>query len=278
MVRRITIPENKEEIHAMIYMLLVHKFAFSRTDIMAGKVIGQGQYDGGEIDEIINRINSLEPIQYIINTADFWGRKFFVDPSVLIPRPETEELVKQVILVASNFEAETPRIADIGTGSGCIAITLSLEMPRAQIFATDISARALLIANRNAVDLGAQVEFFEHDLLLEMLPVSSLDIVVSNPPYIPLEEKVRMSQTVHAFEPHDALFVLDDDHLLFYRALAVRAWDVLKDEGFLAVEINERFGADISSLFFNKGYSDVQVLTDLSKKERMVLARKPFNN
>jgi len=273
-VKRITITEGKEEIHAIVNMIFAHKFSLSRTDIMAGRPIGD-EYRAGDLDTIIARINHREPVQYIINEADFWMRKFFVDSSVLIPRPETEELVKHVISVASQRGSDIPRIADIGTGSGCIAITLALEIPQAQIYATDISKDALTIAQRNAVELGARVQFIEHDLLSGPLPFNAMDIVVSNPPYIPLEEMNRMSQNVYGFEPHTALFVPDDDPLLFYRALAASAWEILTPDGVLAVEVNERFGTEVSSLFSDKGYVDVHVHTDLSEKERIVVARKP---
>src|SRR5690606_21750060 len=164
------------------------------------------------------RINQYEPIQYILGKASFYGRTFFVSPAVLIPRPETEELVSLVKSHANEFHSDIINILDVGTGSGCIAITLGLEVGRANVTALDVSRSALEVASENAQQLGAIVNFQLHDILKQPLDFSP-DIIVSNPPYIPVNEKTQMPKNVTAFEPEVALFVPDNDPLIFYRAL-----------------------------------------------------------
>ncbi|MBA4056020.1 MAG: peptide chain release factor N(5)-glutamine methyltransferase, partial [Marivirga sp.] len=218
----------------------------------------------------VDRLNANEPIQYVLGETIFYGRKFLVNPFVLIPRPETEELVRLILSHLQQNRQKKPGILDIGTGSGCIPVTLALEFPSAKVSATDISDTALDVARKNALRLKASVHFYNSDILKDDLPATHFDVVVSNPPYIPWEEKAGMRDNVVEFEPHIALFVSDNDPLLFYRAIIEKALGALHSNGFLAVEINERFGKDIASLMTEKGFQEVEVIRDLFDKERIV--------
>lgn len=209
-----------------------------------------------------------KPIQYILGTAPFYGREFEVSPAVLIPRNETEELVHMII--KDNPEVGL-RILDIGTGSGCIPITLALEMKSPEVFGVDISEEALEMANRNNLILATGVHFQKLDILTEEIPFVYLDIVVSNPPYVRYSEKEKMHQNVLEHEPHLALFVFDEDPLLFYREIAKKASKVLKPGGKLYFEINEALGAATQGIMESLGYAQVRVLKDLNDRDRMVV-------
>jgi release factor glutamine methyltransferase len=266
-VARITLDESKEEVESIVYRLLESKFSLSRTDILLGKETGA---DIESLDQFIAQINCYEPIQYILQEEYFFGRKFFVDSSVLIPRPETEELIQHVL---SNSSKEKQTIVDIGTGSGCIAITLSLEMPQADVMATDVSEAALITSNKNNTHLSSTVKFIRHDILNQELPHHDLDWIVSNPPYIATSEKESLSKTVRDYEPHLALFA-ENDPLIFYKAIAKQAALKLKKNGRVIVEINERLGEETAFIFEQHGLMQVQILKDMYGKNRFILARR----
>ncbi len=271
LVNRIKINENAAEIRTIAYLIMEHVFSLTRNEILLEKEVESGRSEDEKINEIIRRINSNEPVQYVTGETMFYGRMFRVNSSVLIPRPETEELVRFVVtFLKENKAGEPVSIMDIGTGSGCIPVTLALEFPLHHISATDISAAALEVARMNALALKAPVRFFEHDILTEKIPLDGLDVVVSNPPYITPGEKESMKENVLAFEPHLALFVPENDPLLFYKAIAGKASMVLRPGGLLAMEINECFGKDIAALFKSFDFQDVEVISDLSGKDRMV--------
>ena len=271
-VHRITLPESKEEIRSLTYVIFDHVFALSRTDLLADKVIPVSDDQRQRLEEIVQRVNAHEPVQYILGEAEFYGRAFTVDRSVLIPRPETEELVREVLEFMDRKQPslKTITVMDVGTGSGCIPITLKLERPKAEVLATDISAEALMVAQQNAERLGANVRFIRNDILTEEISANDLDIVVSNPPYIAAREKEQMQPNVVKFEPHLALFVPENDPLIFYKALAVKAAKALRPSGMLCVEINERFGKEVSALFVEAGFNRVSVVKDLNGKDRIV--------
>jgi release factor glutamine methyltransferase len=271
LINRIKIDESRDEIQRMAYIILESIFSISRTDVLSERIAKIGSQEEKRITEIIRRINTSEPIQYILEETFFYGRKFFVNPSVLIPRPETEELVRLILKHLQQSGDQYKRtILDIGTGSGCIPITLALECPTASVMATDVSEAALDVAGKNASNLRASVHFFRNDILHDTLPLSNLDVVVSNPPYIAWEEKEKMHANVVEFEPHLALFVPDNDPLHFYKAIAEKATLALRSGGLLVVEINERFGQEIAELFSSHGFTEVDVIRDLSQKERVV--------
>lgn len=272
LVNQIKIEESHDEIQSMVYILLENLFSISRTDIMSEKEVSFGQAAQKEIAGIIQRINHQEPIQYIVGETEFYGRNFKVNPSVLIPRPETEELVRLILnhLDEAAGVNDTHSLVDIGTGTGCIAITLALEIARAEVFATDVSSLALEVASKNALDLKANVQFIVSDILKEEIPWQHLDLVVSNPPYITRREMEDMKKNIVSHEPHLALFVPDDNPLLFYKSIAEKAARALRKKGLLVIEINECFGRDVANLLAGYGFEELDVVRDLFGKERIV--------
>jgi release factor glutamine methyltransferase len=260
---RLTLQDH-DEVQAIALAIMEKTFGLSFTHILSEKEI-----EDQDLSSIINRINSHEPLQYIFGEADFYGRKFKVDPNVLIPRPETELLILEVL--KNNFS--TPRILDVGTGSGCIAITLQLEIPGSKVVGLDISEQAIALAKENSETLNANVEFI-HGNFLHDLTLGEFDLIVSNPPYVSKSEKKSMDKNVLAFEPHVALFVADDDPLIFYKAITFKSKTILKPNGKIAVEINERFGQQTKELFQAAGFDPVQIIRDLDGKDRIVSAVK----
>jgi release factor glutamine methyltransferase len=222
------------------------------------------------------------PVQYVLHESWFYGLKFYVDERVLIPRPETEELVEWVIAEARAADAAgsnvagsfSPVILDVGTGSGCIAIALKKQLPFADVYGCDISGEALAIARRNAADLQAEIHFLQLDFRdnrqWDQSPAPRY--LVSNPPYIPLKDKATMAAHVVEFEPHLALFVTDNDPLIFYRALVEFAGRKLAPGGAIFAEMNEELGSLVEELFRKAGFQQVIVKKDLQGKDRMIKA------
>jgi release factor glutamine methyltransferase len=222
----------------------------------------------------IQRLLTHEPIQYVLNEAWFCGLKFYVDRNVLIPRPETEELVEWII-TNCRFPVDKLSIFDIGSGSGCIPISLKRRIGKAEVWSCDISPEALDVAKRNAATLGAGVNFIEIDFLSredrDKLP--SFDIIVSNPPYVPQKDKAQMQPNVLQYEPHTALFVPDNDLLLFYKAMADFGEKHLNRNGNIYAELHESTGSAAELLFQSKGYT-TEIKKDMQGKERMLRAVK----
>jgi release factor glutamine methyltransferase len=270
-IAKISLEESPEELSAIGYMVLESVFGISKADILSNKMIETSPYFEMRLDEIAERINSEEPIQYILGSAWFYGRQFKVHSNVLIPRPETEELVDYIIKRYRSGNEIT--IIDIGTGCGCIAITLSLEL-NAKVFATDVSDEALRLAKQNNHILEGHGTFLRHDILNEELSFRNVDIVVSNPPYIAPEEKSDMKKNVVAFEPHLALFTPASDSLVFYKVIALKSSNSLKQNGLLITEINERFGKEVSEIFSANGFSNVEIVQDMQGKNRFVVGIK----
>jgi release factor glutamine methyltransferase len=230
---------------------------------------------GKKYDKFLKAIVGLkkhQPIQYILGDTEFYGLVFKVSPSVLIPRPETEELVDWII--KDSKEKQNISILDIGTGSGCIAVTLAKKLPNAKLFALDVSAEALKLAIINAETNEVEVEFIEADILDWDFGDLEFDIIVSNPPYVRELEKEAMSANVLNHEPHLALFVKDDDALLFYRTITAVANKILKPKGQLFFEINENLGEDTKQLLVDAGYEDIELKQDVFDKNRMLKAIK----
>jgi release factor glutamine methyltransferase len=257
MVSEIKIDESAGEVESIVYLVMHSLFGVRREQIIAEKDV---VYNEEELESIIKRINNNEPIQYILQEAEFCGRLFFVDKSVLIPRPETELLVNEVI---SFVNGRPLRILDVGTGSGCIAVTLACELKEATVMGIDISNAAIDVAHKNSLTFNTFVEFFVNDALADDLPET--DIIVSNPPYVAKAEMVTMSPNVLDHEPHLALFVEDDDPLIFYKAIANQ-----KAKAFF-VEINERFGNEVKSIFEKKGFK-AEIIKDIDNKDRIIKA------
>lgn len=266
-INKLKLPDDKEELLSIGFLVFENLFGLSRTEIMSDKSI----IDHSEkLQAVAARLNDHEPIQYILGEAWFFGRRFKVTPSVLIPRPETEELVQYVIDFYKRRASTHLDVLDIGTGSGCIAISLSLNFPSATIVATDISDEALSVAKQNDGANRSAVKFIQHDIINDALPLKQFDIIVSNPPYISNEEKGSMKSNVLQFEPHLALFVSGSDPLLFYRIIARRAKEALKENGMLCTEINAHFGREVSEIFSEAGFRNISVVRDLQGKERIV--------
>ncbi|UBM60871.1 peptide chain release factor N(5)-glutamine methyltransferase [Marinilongibacter aquaticus] len=252
------------EAQSTAYRLLEDGFQVSKIDIVLNKPV--------EIDRIahakaIERILDHEPLQQVLGFTYFLNRKFAVNREVLIPRPETEELV----LWAKELKLHAPNILDVGTGSGCIAVSLALEYPEANVKALDISEKALETAKNNALANGSKVEFMQCNFLKDG-PSGPFDLIVSNPPYIRELEATEMEKNVLEFEPHTALFVPDTKPLLFYEALA--NFGLQQEETYVLVEINSYLGLETQSLFLQKGYKEVQLRQDFYGKDRFVLAKK----
>jgi release factor glutamine methyltransferase len=265
-VNKITLPESLDEIHSIAYLVFEHVFRITKTEIFLEKQVDE--HEPEMLNMIAAKINEHIPIQYILGEASFYGRIFYVNPAVLIPRPETEELVR-LILNHPQAPSANCRILDVGTGSGCIGITLSLELPQADVIAIDISDEALDVAARNAKELNSKVQLLKYDILRNNVP-GLFDIIVSNPPYIASDERESMSRNVVAYEPHLALFVDNIDPLLFYKAIVKQAEVTLKHNGLLAVEVNERFGNEVAQWFTQNKFENVEVIKDLFGKDRFV--------
>ena len=281
------------EAKAIVRWVLDVRFGLSWTDILCGKVTELSAHDQTELEKNMQRLEKGEPVQYIIGVTDFFGRQFHVAPGVLIPRPETEELCRWILASDKYGLTRTVRenphpsdaevrvspsqsdanILDIGTGSGCIAITLALELPDAQVTAWDISDAALRIAAGNAQRLGANVSF-EHCDVLNISSSSKYSLIVSNPPYICEKEKSAMERNVLEHEPHLALFVPDDDPLLFYRAIAQYASEALKPQGALFFEINPLYADDLAHLLRMMSYQDISIRQDQFGKPRFLKVTK----
>lgn len=241
-------------------------FGLSKADILCGAVEEMTAEKAAELNKIFGRLMEGEPVQYVLGRAEFCGRWFSVRPGVLIPRPETEELCAWI--TADSKASASPKVLDIGTGSGCIAITLQLDMPESNVTAWDISADALDVARENAQQLGANVSFVKQDAL-NAKPEGEWDVIVSNPPYICEKEKKDMAVNVLEHEPHTALFVPDADPLLFYRAITRLAVQTLSKGGRLYFEINPIYADDTCRMMQAEGMTAVELRSDMYGKQRM---------
>lgn len=312
--KRLTAIYNEREAQAIVRTVLDALFGMSLTDICLGKVTQLSADDTTRLEKIMQRLEKSEPVQYVLGAEWFAGRLFDVAPGVLIPRPETEDLVKWACdeakekednskeergkeekevskkreapkkeeqLLSSLFknnkevpekgeEAPHPSILDIGTGSGCIAITVALALPQARVTAWDISTDALAIAAGNAHRLGASVRFEHQDALSAPDDEERWDVIVSNPPYICDRERADMSDNVLSYEPELALFVPDSDPLLFYRAIARYASKALKPGGRLLFETNTAYAHEVAQVMANEGFTAIEVRNDCFGKPRMV--------
>jgi release factor glutamine methyltransferase len=273
----------------MADMLLEHFTSFSKGDRLMNKEADLTQQQEVAIHKGVERLLKHEPIQYIMNKCWFYGMELFVDPSVLIPRPETEELVAWIIsdVRASGYnvfsrgtadadETDLLKILDVGTGSGCIALALKKAMPQAEVWGCDLSEEALIVARRNGSALDIRVDFQGLNFLdqLQQKQLPTVNILVSNPPYIPIRDKDLMNKNVVEHEPHTALFVPDEDPLIFYRALAKFASHRLHENGSIYMEIHEDLGNDVVRLFSDEGYNKIELRKDMQQKNRMVKVSK----
>lgn len=260
------------EVEGFIRIIFRHLLHYEPVDILLRKDTVLPGFIPDKIDKVVEELKKSRPVQYIFNEARFHGHDFYVDGSVLIPRPETEELVD--IIVDENGLSDLS-VLDAGTGSGCIAISLALALKFPEVTAVDISEKALEVARRNAAALNARnIDFVCCDMLDMPVEVGKYDIIVSNPPYIAESEKAGMDRNVLDYEPSGALFVPDDDPLRFYKALSRFGADALKPGGRLYFEINSRFPAEIKKMLDADGYVDVELLRDMQGLWRFARAHK----
>lgn len=261
--------KHPREAQAIIQRILEHYFQYDQVSRVLDKPLTITQAKQQLLEETIQRIRKHEPIQYILGEAPFLGRDFKVSPAVLIPRPETEELVYHIIQ-----ENAQPGLAilDIGTGSGCIAITLQKALPAAQVEALDISQQALDIAQSNAQRWQTDIHLIQADILRDPLPTKHWDIIVGNPPYVRLSEQKWMQRRILDYEPRQALFVANDDPLVFYERIIALAPAHLRQRGKIYLEINEAFGRAIAHLLAEARFEAIRVRQDLQGKDRWVVA------
>lgn len=259
------------EIVSMAKLLLTQVFDMPAIELYAGKDNSFSANERNRLDDILVRLQKYEPIQYIIGVEDFYGLTFEVDRNVLIPRPETEELVDWVI--RENI-GRGMRILDIGTGSGCIAISLAKNLKEAEVVSWDISEGALQVAAQNCRRNNVEVRLEQKDVLQAIPPDEQFDVIVSNPPYITEKEKVEMEANVLDWEPGMALFVPDDAPLLFYRRIAELGRRMLVPQGRLYFEINREYGQQTMDMLKELGYRNVELKKDISQNDRMIKAEK----
>ena len=255
-------------IAALVIEHRLHLDALQRRMQAQGPVPAEMQ---AQLPFLLTRLLAHEPVQYVLGTAHFAGMELEVTPATLIPRPETEELVQ--LVVAGQRARPGLRVLDLGTGSGCLALALARALPGAEVLAADISEEALAVARRNAARYAPAVTFQQFDMLREMpagLAPGTLDVLVSNPPYVRESERAQMRANVLAWEPATALFVPDEDPLLFYRRLAEIGAVLLRPGGGIYLEINEALGDETAALLVAQGFADVRVLPDMFGRPRMV--------
>ena len=274
--RRLAQVYDEGEAKAIARMVYEVRFNLTLSDLFIGKDTQLSANDQAELAEITQRLEQQEPVQYVLGQADFCGRTFLVNQHVLIPRPETEELCRWII---SEFRDESLEfrdcsILDIGTGSGCIAITLAADLPKAEVTAWDISGEALQVARENAKRLHFNVIFELADALSTPLDHERWDVIVSNPPYICNKERARIEANVLDHEPHTALFVSDDSPLLFYSAIAQYGLTALKTGGRLYFEINPLYAQELAEMLSMMSYHDIEIKNDTYGKQRMIRARR----
>lgn len=263
------IPE--QESHALIYLLMDVKFSLDRKDIITDRPIPLKNAELKELEAIITRLNKQEPLQYVLGITEFYGLPFNITTDVLIPRPETEELVD---LIIKENPYEGLKILDIGTGSGCIAISLGKNMNPSKVDAIDVSAKALDIARENSHLNKVEINFIHADVLGLLAFSNEYEIIVSNPPYVTEEEKLMMSANVLEYEPHSALFVPDDSPLLFYNLIVKLTKQNLVQGGRLYFEINEKFGHEVKEMMEGHYFTGVEIIKDMQGKDRIVKGTK----
>ena len=271
---------DEREAKAIVRLVLEERFGLTLAEMLGAslneilKIKNEKLNGEEELENMMRRLEQGEPVQYVLGEAWFCGRRFHVEPGVLIPRPETEMLVEWGLGEAPLYPPRRGKnvldVLDIGTGSGCIAISLALGLPSASVVAWDVSDAALRIARANAEQLGAEVSFVKQDALAAPDDIARWDVIVSNPPYVCASEAAQMEPHVLEHEPREALFVPDNDALLFYRAIARYACRALKPGGRLFFEINPLYAAELFSLLKSMGFAEVELRDDQFGKCRMI--------
>ena len=269
---------DSDEANALIMILLEHYFGIDRVKMALEPELRLSESELLTLHFGVKELLKNKPIQYVIGETEFCGMRFFVEEGVLIPRPETEELVNKLAVSSCQLAADPSpsfRIIDIGTGSGCIAISLAKLLKDSVVTAVDVSEKALEIAKKNAEANGVDVQFVLDDILNPKKPElidNQYDIIVSNPPYVCESEKKEMRANVLDYEPSSALFVSDNDPLIFYRKILEFAQKTLKPDGQVWFEINEKFGKEMINLCHEKGFKNVEIIKDFREKDRILKA------
>ncbi len=265
---------DKDEANAMILILLEHYFSIDRVKMALEPQLRLSESEMLTFHFAVKDLLKNKPIQYIIGETEFCDLKFKVNENTLIPRPETSELVLKIVNRQQSTDNRLCSILDIGTGSGCIAISLAKMISGSKVFALDISEKALEVAKGNAINNEADVTFIHDDILsLRNKIDTKFDIIVSNPPYVRELEKAEMRDNVLNWEPHNALFVSDNDPLIFYRKILEFAKTHLKESGEVWFEINEYLGKEMTDLCTEMGFSQIETLNDFRGKERILSVR-----
>lgn len=260
-----------KEIESFFYIILEKNHQLQRIDLALNPELELNESQLQEWNAILNQLKKQKPIQYILQETYFYGLPFYVDENVLIPRPETEELVDLIISKNLNFQqSNNLKILDIGTGSGCIAIAIAKNIPNASVFAIDVSQNAIEIAKRNAQLNEVEVTFLQKNILEIDDLKQQFDIIVSNPPYVRNLEKAEINKNVLEYEPHLALFVEDNDALLFYRKILELAKKSLTPNGQLYFEINQYLGAATVELVQSFGFKNIELKKDIYGNDRMI--------
>ncbi|GHT62139.1 release factor glutamine methyltransferase [Bacteroidia bacterium] len=263
----------ESEIKSFYYLIMESVCRLDKQSVLLGKDTQISPNEKRMIEEMVEDLRKFRPIQYILGETEFYGLKFKLNERVLIPRPETEELVERV-LNGCTVHGTRCRMLDVGTGSGCIAVALAKFLSGAEVYALDISEKALEVASENARNNRVNVRFIRHDIfedLPENLP-EQFDVIVSNPPYITPVEKEIMSKNVLDYEPHQALFVPQEKPLLFYERIADVARNRLKDSGKLYFETSAVYGKEAAEMLKKKGFGSVRLFKDISGKDRVLVA------
>ena len=266
---------NNNEIDSFFFMLSEYYYKISRLELAIDPNCAIDNQN--KILEALESLKQEEPIQYVIGETEFYGLPFKVNKDVLIPRPETEELVEWILKINKKSQLTEIKILDIGTGSGCIAITLAKNIPNAKVYALDVSKEALQVAEHNAKLNEVNVEFLNDDILnynQSIFKDLEFDIIVSNPPYVREQEKALMHTNVLKNEPHLALFVKDEDPLRFYDAITLFSVVNLKKGGTLFFEINEYLGDEMIGLLSTNNFHEIELKEDIFKKDRMIKGTK----
>lgn len=258
----------EQELLSISRLLISKVSGFSFTEILLNKNTIFSLYQRQLIDNYLTDLRKHRPVQYVLGETEFCSLTFDVNEAVLIPRPETEELVEWIV----RMEQPEVKMLDLGTGSGCIPIALKKMMPQASVSACDLSLDALKVARSNAAKNGLVVDFFQMDILNDIPTDGPYDCLVSNPPYIPIKEKAEIAVGVKDFEPEMALFVPDEDPLLFYRSIALMGQQILKVGGRVYLETHRDYALDVLKLFKELNYTDVEIKKDIAGNDRMVRA------
>lgn len=271
--RRLTLVVGEREAYWMARDIIDDILGYSEVELLIKGNEVLSDFVIGKIDSVVERVERGEPLQYVLGWARFEGNRYMVTPDTLIPRPETQELVD--IIISRHGDEKDLRVMDVGTGSGCIAISLARGLKFAQVSAIDISQPALEVARENAKMLKTRVNFECRDALsLTPKRGEKYDIIVSNPPYIAEYERKDMEHSVLDYEPSTALFVPNDDPLRFYRAIASFAVEALSQGGHIYYEINPLFASEMLEMMRGMGYNDIEIINDMQGRKRMLCARK----